>query len=589
MEQNIILESDRLIEKTIAQCFEYRVSLTPDAPAVEFEGEVISWQELDRLSDWLVWRFDFLGIKRGTRAGIWCGNNLQWIIVFLGLQKIGATSVLINPGYLADELHKIISYSDVEYLFYGEEFKNTDLTKILADVDISTTPNLKQTIPIELREAVDFMKKGAAELTKEQKDRICQLKRLPDCKDTACMLFTSGTTALPKGVLLTHYHLVNDAVFTAKAMHWEKEDKICVMVPLFHCFGMTSCLLGSIITGCCLYVMKYYRTIDALEGIQNHGCTVLNGVPSMFLAMVHNRRFDEFKLDSLKSGIIAGSPLSADDYRLICEKLGMEKLLMSYGQTETSPGVSFSEYDETIEQKCDNAGFLIPYIEVCVWGADGEQNIYHCDVIKPDGRVLGMEKPGETHVKYISSAGDKRSAVCTKGTFFSKGEIGVRGFNVMQGYFRREEATRETLTPNGWLHTGDLGFVDDSGRIHINGRIKEMIIRGGENISPVEIEECIRMLPQIRDVKVVGVPQAVLQEEIAACIVLKSNCQLTEKEVVEHCKKYLAAYKVPRYIAFFEKLPMNSSNKIKIGELKEQMRVFALTNKIDLCGYPHSL
>lgn len=579
MEQNIILENDNLIEKTIAECFEYRVSLTPKDAAVEFEGESISWEELDRLSDWLVWRFDFLGIKRGTRAGIWCGNNLQWIIVFLGLQKIGATAVLINPGYLADELHKIISYSDVEYLFYGEEFKNADLEKILADVDISTTPNLKQTIPIELKDAVDFMKKGAAELTEKQQKRICELKKLPKCKDTACMLFTSGTTALPKGVLLTHYNLVNDAVVTAKAMHWEKDDKICVMVPLFHCFGMTSCLLGSIVSGCCLYVMKYYRTINALEGIQNHGCTVLNGVPSMFLAMVHNRRFDEFHLESLKSGIIAGSPLSAGDYKMICEKLKMEKLQMSYGQTETSPGVSFSEYDETIQQKCDNAGFIIPYIEVCIWDSDGAQNIYHCDVIKPDGRVLGIEKSGETYIRYTSDAGDRRKAVCTKGTFFQKGEIGVKGFNVMQEYFRRAEATKETVSDDGWLHTGDLGFVDDSGRIHVSGRVKEMIIRGGENISPVEIEECIRMLPQVRDVKVVGVPQAVLQEEIAACIVLKNNCELTEEEIVEHCRKYLAAYKVPRYIDFLEELPVNSSNKIKIGELKERMRVFALTKK----------
>ena len=579
MEQNNILESDRLLEKTIAQCFEYRVSLTPDAPAVEFEGERISWNELDRLSDGLVWRFDFLGIKRGTRAGIWCGNNLQWIIVFLGLQKIGATAVLINPGYLADELHKIISYSDVEYLFYGEEFKNADLTKILAEVDISTTPNLKQTIPIELKAAIDFMKKGAEELTEEQKQRIYELKQLPDCKDTACMLFTSGTTALPKGVLLTHYNLVNDAMFTAKAMHWEKDDKICVMVPLFHCFGMTSCLLASVICGSCLYVMKYYRTINALEGIDNHGCTVLNGVPSMFLAMVHNRHFEEFKLNSLKSGIIAGSPLSASDYKMICEKLGMEKLQMSYGQTETSPGISFSEYDETIEQKCDNAGFIIPFIEVCVWDLEGNQNIYHCDVLKPDGRILGREETGESHIHYTSLIGDKRNAVCTRGTFFSRGEIGVRGFNVMKGYFRREEATREVLTEDGFIHTGDLGFVDDSGRIHISGRIKEMIIRGGENISPVEIEECIRMFPQVRDVKVVGVPQAVLQEEIAACIVLRKNCELTKEEITAHCSKYLAAYKVPRYIEFFEELPVNSSNKIKIGELKERMRVLALANK----------
>lgn len=578
MAENVLLKDTALLHKTIGECFAERVRMSGDKVAIEFEGDSMTWNELDLLSDWLVMRFDFLGIRRGTRAAIWCGNNLQWVIVYLGLQKIGATAVLINPGYLADELHKIISYANVEYLFYGEEFKGADLTAILESVDLATTPCLRQTIPIELQDAVDFMVEGAKNLTTGEMARIEELKALPREEDIACMLFTSGTTALPKGVLLTHHSLVNDSALSAKAMHWDETDKICVMVPLFHCFGMTSCLLGGVMSGCALYLMKYYRTIDALEGIQNHGCTVLNGVPSMFLAMVHNHRFDDFDLSSLKSGIIAGSPLSAADYRLICEKLHLEKLQMSYGQTETAPGVSFSEYDETIEEKCDNAGFIIPFIEVCVWSADGTQNIYYCDVQKPDGRTMTgfTQKPGDrVHCGYVSSMGDKRTAICTQGEFFATGEIGVRGFNVMQGYYEKPDATEEALTEDGWLRTGDLGYVDDNGRIHIGGRIKEMIIRGGENISPVEIEECIRAMPGVKDVKVVGVPQAVLQEEIAACVVPVKGERPSAEEIQKHCMQNLASYKVPRYIDYFEELPVNSSNKVKLGELKERMKVFA--------------
>ncbi len=578
MNDNILLNKSELIKKTVGECFDIRVKLTPDKTALEFQGDTYTWKELDELSDWLVWRFDQMGIRKGTRAAIWCGNNAQWVAVYLGLMKIGAIAVLINPGYLSGELHKIISYSKVEYLFYGEEFKGADLQEILDGVDISSVPHLKQTIPIELPDAVKMLMEGSKVLSTEQKARVAALRSKPKYDDVACMLFTSGTTDTPKGVMLTHYSIVNDSILSARAMHWTYEDKTCVMVPLFHCFGMTSCLLGSIMCGSCLYLMKYYRTIDALEGIQNHGCTVLNGVPSMFLAMVHNSRFDEFDLSTLKSGIIAGSPLSDTDYKFICSRLGLDRLLMSYGQTETSPGVSFSEYDETIDEKSDNAGYIIPYIEVCTWDRDQNQNIYYCDVVDAQGKTLTGYREKNTkvlNVGYESGDGVRRVAYCTQGDYFVTGEIGVRGFNVMKEYFENPEATAKTLEKDGWLHTGDLGYIDDKGRIHIVGRLKEMIIRGGENISPVEIEECIKELPSVKDVKVVGVPQKVLQEEIAACVVPVKNAIVSEEEIRDYCRQRLAGYKVPKYIRFYEELPLNSSSKVKIGELKKQMTAFA--------------
>jgi len=534
--QNFILE-----ELTIGDAFARRVEKTPDAVAVEFENEKVTWAELDLLSDWLVKRFDFLGIRQGSRCALWCGNHLQWIIVYIGLQKIGATAILVNPGYLASELYKVLAYAQIEYLFYGETFKDRDLNAILEELDLLEHPYLKQTIPIELEDAISFMVEGAKRLTEADYERIRQLKAIPKPKDVACMLFTSGTTAEPKGVLLTHYNLINCAKATTAAMHWDETDKTCVMVPLFHCFGMTSCLLGAIVAGNTLYVMKYYRTADALDAIQNHGCTVLNGVPSMFLAMIYNHDFDKYDLSRLKNGIIAGSSISVGEYKKICEKLKISHLQMSYGQTETSPGVSFSRYEETVEEKGDNAGFIVPYLDAGI--LDSEGTIHVC--VENGTPIQINESP--------------------------VGEILIRGFLVMKEYYKRPEATAGVLDADGWLKTGDRGFFDEQGHLHVLGRMKDIIIRGGENISPGEIEECILELPEVKQVKVVGVPHPILQEEIAAVIVLKSGCSVKSEDIRSYVASKLAPYKVPEYYAFYDAIPMTTSGKIAIGELKKEM------------------
>jgi len=532
------LETDNLKQfgKTIGACMAERVKQTPNQIAVCFQDEKITWKELDELSDWLVLRFHSFGMKKGSRAAIWCTNGLQWVIVYLGLQKIGALTILINPGYREEELYRTLSYAEVEYLFYGDSYKDVSLPKILSKIDLKQNPRLKQTIPIEAPEAVAFMHENAAKMTEEDRHTVGKLRELVQPEDIACMLFTSGTTAAPKGVLLCHDGLTRDATATAKAMHWKQSDKVCVVVPLFHCFGMTSCLLASLITGHCLCLMKNYRTVNALETIQKHGCTVLNGVPSMFLAMIRNDKLKEYDFSSLESGIIAGSAITPEQYRLICETLNLEKLQMSYGQTETSPGVTFSHYEDTVEEKCDNVGYLIDGIEACIWDGSGKQYII------TDNQGIDI-----------------------------RGEIGVRGFLVMKGYYHLPKETSAVLQEDGWLHTGDIGYFDKQMRLHIVGRAKDMIIRGGENISPAEIEDCIGQLPEVKEVKVVGVPHPVLQEEIAAVIVLHSGCVLEPQDIKEYVSSHLATYKVPSYVAFREELPVNSSGKIKTGELKEWM------------------
>lgn len=539
--EGLLFDNFILNEMTIGELFAKRVQETPDTVAVEFEGEQTTWAELDLLSDWLVKRFDSFGIHSGTRCAIWCGNHLQWIIVYIGLQKIGATAVLVNPGYLADELYRVLSYAQIEFLFYGETFKDQKMADIIDQLDLNEHPYLKQTIPIELDDAIRFMIDGARSLTAEDCVRIEALKAIPKPHDIACMLFTSGTTAVPKGVMLTHYNLVNCAKATVEAMHWNSTDKACVMVPLFHCFGMTSCLLGALTAGYGLYVMKYYRTLDALYAIEKCGCTILNGVPSMFLAMVHNHRLPEFDLSNLVSGIIAGSPIAETDYQLICEKLGMKHLLMSYGQTETSPGVTFSQYDETIGEKADNAGFVIPQLDAGIWDEQGQLH-------------LCVEQG-----HFLNHAGGVT------------GEIAIRGFVVMREYYNRPNETTAMLQQDGWLHTGDRGFFDANGHLHVLGRLKDVIIRGGENISPAEIEGYISQIPQVKQVKVVGVPHPVLQEEIAAAIVRKDQETISEDAIRQYLCAHLAKYKIPAYIAFVDEIPMTESGKTSTGLLREMM------------------
>lgn len=527
------------IEKTIGECLEERVKKTPDGIAVRFQDESITWKELDELSDWLVLRFHSFGMKKGSRAAIWCANCLQWVVVYMGLQKIGALAVLMNPGYLEEEAHKILSYAEVEYLFYGDGYKDLMIPEILDRIDLKANPLLKQTIPIEAHEAIVFMQENAAKMTEDDRKLIRELRSKVVPEDLSSMIFTSGTTALPKGVLLAHRNLTRDAKATVEAMHWSEQDKICVTVSLFHSFGMTSCLIGGLLTGHCICLMKHYRTVNALETIQKHGCTVLNGVPSMFLAMVHNKNLQDYDIHTLKSGILAGSSVSPEEYRLICKTLPFEKLQMSYGQTETSPGVTFSHYDDTIEEKCDNAGYLIDDIEACIWDEGGKQHVI-------------------TNREGIN--------IC--------GELGIRGYVVMQGYYNMPEATARAIEEDGWLHTGDVAYFDEKLRLHLVGRSKDMIIRGGENIGPAEIEDCIRELEEVRDVKVVGVPHPLLQEEVGAVVVLHHGRNLDEETIQEHVRAHLAQYKVPTHVAFLDELPMNSSGKIKTGELRDYMKQY---------------
>ncbi len=533
-----------LTKKTIGQCLREQAEQMGDHVALEVGGWSCTYRQLDRVSDYLAAHMGRkYGICQGTHVGIWSVNSPNWVFTFFALVKIGAVPILINTCYQQDEMKGILNYSDVEVLYYGAGYKDIIYEDIVAAVR-QETPKVRHFIHIDEKEGGTWMEEdsfSARDTAQESLARLEESKQKVRAEDPACMIFTSGTTSLPKGVVLTHYNLVNNSCFIASAMGWGPEDKMCITVPLFHCFGITAGILACLQAGTSMYLIPYFRTAMVWDAIEKSGCTILNGVPSMFLAMIRKPKYKDKRADHLRSGIIAGSPVSRDELTEICRRFPNLRLRPSYGQTETSPCVSIGEWDPAHEPRAVSAGQVNEHVSV---------------------RICSPEtgEPVETG---------------------RDGEIQVKGYNVMTGYYKLPQANAKAFTADGWLKTGDLGHLDERGELFITGRLKEMIIRAGENISPQEIEEVIRQLKWVCSVKVIGVPAEVLQEEIAACIVPVPGCQVDEEGLLRYLKPRLAHYKIPAYVLKFDKFPMNASGKIHLKRLKEMAAEMIRQKKAD--------
>lgn len=520
--------------RTIGDCLTDRAEKSPDKQAVVYWDQSYTWWEIDRISDYLAVRMSRQGIRKGTHAGIWSVNTPNWILTFLALEKLGAVPVLINTCYKQEELRRGLCYADVTYIFYGDGYKSLIYEPVAEQLKQEEWSRGRQWISIGrapdrswLTDQSFTPEEKSEEAMEQLKSLRCQVKP----EDIAGMLFTSGTTSAAKGVMLTHLNLINSALGTLEFMPWTGEDRFLLAVPLFHCFGITSNLLASIHIGSTLYLVKYFKTLMVMEAIDRYQITVLNGVPSMFLAMICKPEFGNYSLKSLQSGIIAGSPISETEYRRIMEKLPDMALLPSYGQTESSPCVTLMLKDDPVEKRAVTVGRPVDKVEV-----------------KICSQQTGRELPaGET------------------------GEILVRGYNVMQGYYKLQEATEKTILPDGWLRTGDLGYLEEDGYLCIRGRIREMIIRAGENISPFEIETCILELPDVQAVKVIGIPAEVVQEKIIACVIPKPGMAVDEKQIILYLTSRLAHYKVPSHVLEVDSFPVTASGKIMLSELKRQV------------------
>lgn len=521
-----------LTKKTIGQYLKEQAAVIGDHTAMEMFGWSCSFAQLDETSDLMAVRLDDMGVTRGTHVGIWSVNSPNWVFTFLALVKIGAVPVLINTCYRDEELKGILNYSDVEYVFCGTGCKDIVYDDVIADIR-KDTPKVKRFLHLDEKEAGTWMSTdsfGRREKSQEVLARVQELKSQVQPEDAACMIFTSGTTSLPKGILLSHEQLINNSRAMVEAMHWGVTDKMCITVPLFHCFGITAGVIACITGGMAMCLIPYFRTAHVWNAIEQYKCTILNGVPSMFLALIRKPQYAGRQAPDLKSGIIAGSPCTPEDFLEICRRFPQMHLQPSYGQTEASPCIAIADWDDPNEIKAVSAGHVIEHVKARI--AD---------------LATGKEAaPGKA------------------------GEIQVQGYNVMLGYYHLPQANAKVVTEDGWLRTGDIGYFDDKGELHITGRLKEMIIRAGENISPREIELAIRRYEGVADVKVVGVPAQVLQEEIAACVIPKPGVQLDKERMLSYLRQHLADYKVPAYVFWFEKFPMNASGKIELKELRKE-------------------
>jgi acyl-CoA synthetase (AMP-forming)/AMP-acid ligase II len=481
-----------------------------------------TWDEIDRLTTELAKDMIRNGVKKGTHVAIWASNSARWVITYFAIQRIGAVAILINIAYKWRELEKILLDYDVEYIYYTRSFKDSDHILTIQTLDRSRFPLLKKTFLMS-DEVIDFEKES------DNKDNNCYVTSENDVNEneTCSILFTSGTTGFAKGVMLTHNNIVNNSKAIVDRMEWKSEDSICLTVPLFHCFGITAGIIVSLHTGAPMHIVRSFSTGTVFQVIEEKKCTVFNGVPTMFLAMMNSHKRERFDLSSLNGGLMAGSAILPAEYMKLCEVFGFTRLQTAFGQTESSPAITTSLISDSLEKKAYTSGKVLDNVEIRIWS---------------EGKELknGVE-----------------------------GEIQTRGYHVMKGYYKLPEETKNTVSEDGWLATGDLGYIDDEGYLHVTGRKKDIIIRGGENISPIEIENVITQLEGVKSVKVVGVKAEVIQEEVVACIIWKEGKEISEKEVKHYVKSQIADYKVPKYVLKFKEFPINSSGKILTKDLSE--------------------
>ena len=510
-----------LVNMTVSKCFRERVKKTPDKIFMNHGKEVFTWSCVENLTDKVAKVFLEQGIKKGDRVGLVGVNSASWIIAFLSLQKIGAVAVLINPCFKEKELTDCIKIADINHMFYTNLCGDNSTDELMQNIK-----NNRETSHLKIYN----IEKTYEEWIKLAKKNINSKKEIleqEDAKELACILFTSGTTNNCKGVMLSHYSIVNNAREVVEQMRWNENDKMCLSVPLFHCFGVTVSLLTTIIAGMSISLIHKYKTMHVCRVIEKNKCTVLNGVPSMFLAMIKNPRMKDYDLSSLKSGIIAGSPIYKNEYLDICKKLPGVKLQTSYGLTEASPCVSIADYDDDLDKKAKTSGKIISNVDV---------------------KIIDLKSNQECIPNQV-------------------GEIYVKGYNVTKGYLASDPVICDAVQADGWLRTGDLAYIDDEGYLVVVGRRKNLIIRGGENISPVEIEEFIKEVKTGLDVFVFGMKSEILQEEIVACIEGKKDDEMIHK-IKNHLNKNISKYKIPSYFVFVEKFPKNPTGKINEKELK---------------------
>ncbi len=537
-----------LIGETIGRWFDAACErhAERDALVVRHQQLRLSYAELRQRVDALACGLMRLGLKAGERIGIWSPNNAEWTLTQFATAKLGLVLVNINPAYRRSELEYALTKVGCRALIAAPSFKGSDYLAMLADL----APELAHCAPGRLRAQrlpdLEFVIRLGAEVTPGMLnfDTLLRTPRADDRVDLARLgetlqfddavniQFTSGTTGNPKGATLSHHNILNNGHFVGEAIRLVPGDRLCIPVPLYHCFGMVMGNLGALTHGATMvYPSEGFDAAATLAAVAEERCTVLYGVPTMFIAQLDHPDFARHDLRSLRTGIMAGSPCPIEVMRRVVDKMHMAEVTIAYGMTETSP-VSFqSATDDPLERRVSTVGRIQPHCEV--------------KLVDEAGRIVPRGEPGE---------------LCT------------RGYSVMLGYWDDAAKTREAIDAAGWMHTGDLATLDAEGYCNIVGRLKDMVIRGGENLYPREIEEFLYRHPKVQDVQVIGVPDPKYGEELCACVIVRAGEQLGADELRAFCDGQIARHKVPRHIHFVDAFPMTVTGKIQKFRMREQMK-----------------
>lgn len=534
------------IEDTMGAILEKVVSETPDKDFIIFPDRNLRFtystfnERVDKLAKGLL----SIGIKKEDNVGIWATNVPDWLTFLFATAKIGSVLVTINTSYKKHELEYLIKNADLKALCLIGGYRDSDYLgmvnelipelKLMERGQLSSKkfPVLEHIIFIGQEKHRGMYNTPELLLLGEHVDDaiLNAAKKKLSCHEVINMQYTSGTTGFPKGVMLSHHNIINNGFYIGECQKFTSDETVCLPVPLFHCFGIVLGVLAVITHGGTLAIIENFDPLVVLASIQKEKCTALYGVPTMFIAELNHPMFDMFNLTSLRTGIMAGSPCPMDVMKKVVDKMHMDEVTIAYGLTEASPVMTQTRTDDPLDARVSTVGKELPGIEVKVVNPETDQEC------APD----------------------------------EQGEVCCRGYNIMKGYYNNEDATREAIDDEGWLHSGDLGLKTGEGYFKITGRIKDMIIRGGENIYPREIEEFLYTMPGIKDVQVAGVPSAKYGEQVGAFIIPDESSNITESDVSDFCRGKIARFKIPKYVFFVSGYPMTASGKIQKYKLGEE-------------------
>jgi fatty-acyl-CoA synthase len=514
-----------ILRKSIGEAFLETAARFPGRLAISSRHQQLrlSWSEYALAAQRVAAGLRALGLAPDDRVGVWATTCAEWVMLQFGCALAGVILVNINPAYRSNELSFVLKKSRMCALFLHQRDCRTDYRAILEESRAGQSLALEHTICLDTEDWPTFLR--------EPDGIVCR----PDPEEPANIQYTSGTTGTPKGVLLTHVNLVNNARFIAQYLRLSEHDRICIPVPLFHCFGSVIGTMTAAMTGAaCVFPAAAFDPLATLEAIDADQATAIYGVPAMFIAELNHPEFSRFRLTSLRTGIMAGAPCPIEIMKRVVHDMHCSQMLVAYGQTESTPIITMSHVDDPIDTRCTTVGCPLP----------------------------------ETEVRIISPVGETLPAG-------QQGELLACGYMVMKGYDGEPEATAQAIDPEGWLHTGDLAVMRSDGYFKITGRAKDMIIRGGENISPREIEEFLHTYPKISDVQVIGIPEERLGETVVAWVRLKAGETADEEEIRAYCREKLAYFKVPQHIRFVDAYPVTLSGKVQ----KFKMRQFEIEKR----------